>query len=153
MKRQLRERTLHFQEMSNLRPKISGLLVNIWVDESKKYKGHAKRIKFQTNYHPQFQNCNCSMLLDGTIPPSIKKGQSYLNREISNEDIQQISNFVINNSYALEKLADNLIWMDDFKEIMIKGGQLAKDFQIDELKRKVNELVEINQKEFEKYGQ
>jgi len=60
----------HLEEMANCRPNKTGLLMNIWIDETSAYLngGHAKRIMFQINKNPLFQTSNtCPMLLDGII--------------------------------------------------------------------------------------
>lgn len=56
-----------------------------------------------------------------------------------------MQNFVKNNSYALDKVADQDIFMDQFDVVMIKGGELVSQSQIDELKKKVDEFVEENE--------
>ena len=60
---------------------------------------------------------------------------------LSTEEIKEIQAFVINNAYALDKLADQLIWKEDFFEFMIKGGIKASKEQIDNLHKKTDEAV------------
>jgi len=62
------------------------------------------------------------MLLDGTIPDNQK-------HELSSKEIDEIKQFVLNNSEAIEVLADMDIEIDDFKKIMITGGKPATQEQ------------------------
>lgn len=52
-----------------------------------------------------------------------------------------IRNFVVNNAYALDKVADQLMWLDEFWNIRIRGGGKATDEEIQELKNKTDEYV------------
>lgn len=144
VKEQLEEKQL-LQEMANCRPSKTGLPVNIWIDETEAYKTgkHAKRIKFQINKKPKFQPQNtCPMTLDGKIPDKIWN-KIKQNKEFSISEAERIavSNFVVNNSYALDKVADQLLWLDEFWEIFIKGGEEASPEDIAKLKNKTDEYV------------
>lgn len=131
------QETLHLQEMANVRKKQTGLPVNIWIDEAETYKKgkHSKFIKFQMDKGLNFKEPTCPMLLDGTIPEKV------LQCSISKSEIKEIQTFVINNAYALDKLADQLIWKEDFFEFMIKGGDEASKEQIEILQKKTDEAV------------
>jgi len=131
------EETLHLQEMANVRKKQTGLPVNIWIDEAETYKKgkYSKFIKFQMDKGLNFKEPTCPMLLDGTIPEKV------LQCSISKSEIKEIQTFVINNAYALDKLADQLIWKEDFFEFMIKGGDEASKEQIEILQKKTDEAV------------
>ena len=133
------QETLHLQEMANVRKKQTGLPVNIWIDEAETYKKgkYSKFIKFQMDKGLKFKEPTCPMLLDGTIPEKIMQGQCF----ISKSEIKEIQTFVINNAYALDKLADQLIWKEDFFEFMIKGGDEASKEQIEILQKKTDEAV------------
>lgn len=124
--------------MSNCRPRKTGLTVNIWIDEAETYKKsrHSKRIKFQINRNPSFQLDNaCSMLLDGSIPKKLfQKVQNKKDYELTNEDIEGVRNFVINNAYALDLIADQKLDLDDFWEFCIKGGKKASTEELNKLK-------------------
>jgi hypothetical protein len=136
------QETLHLQEMSNVRKKQTGLPVNIWIDEAETYKKgkHSKRIKFQMDKGLNFKEPTCPMMLDGTIPEKVwRKMQGQCS--ISKSEIKEIQTFVINNAYALDKLADQLIWKEDFFEFMIKGGDEASKEQIEILQKKTDEAV------------
>ena len=57
------------------------------------------------------------------------------------DEIDSIRNFVVNNAYALDKVADQLMWLDEFWNIRIRGGEKAADEEIRELKNKTDEYV------------
>lgn len=127
--------------MSNKGKDKTELPVNIWIDEGGKYKnsGHGKRIKFQLNHARLVQNQpNASMGLDGEV---FWKTFNKRKSEINENDIKQVANFVKNNNYALNALSDGFIISDDFDEVMIKGGNPATEEQIEEQKRKVDEIM------------
>ena len=50
-----------------------------------------------------------------------------------------------NNSYALSKVADEDIFMDQFDEVMIKGGEPATEEQIENQKILVDEFIKENE--------
>ena len=82
------------------------------------------------------------MTLDGKIPDKvwnkIKQNKEFA---ISGAERIAVSNFVVNNSYALDKVADQLLWLDEFWEIFIKGGEEASAEDIAKLKNKTDEYV------------
>ena len=100
--------TLH--EMANRRKRQTKLTVNIWIDENGSYRdgGHAKRIKVQMNYGEKMQNQPfCRMnLYDEIIEDTFDKKEC----EVSTKDLRKVSNYVLNNSYALDKVADEYIY-------------------------------------------
>ena len=61
--------------------------------------------------------------------------------EVSTKDLRQVSNYVLNNSYALDKVADEEIFMEDYDEISIKGGKLASEEEINNLIKEVNARI------------
>ena len=61
--------------------------------------------------------------------------------EVSTKDLRQVSNYVLNNSYALDKVADEKIFMEDYDEISIKGGKLASEEEIDNLIKEVDARI------------
>lgn len=146
MKEKLEEKGQHLDEMANCRPNKTGLPVNIWIDETEAYKNgkHTKRINFQINRKSKFQTSNtCPMTLDGKIPEKVwKKVKQNKEFSLTSDDKISIENFVINNSYALDKVADQFLWLDDFWTIFIKGGEKASDEEIEELKHKTDEYVQ-----------
>ena len=128
-------------EMANRRKRQTGLPINIWIDENGWYKlgGHAKRIKVQMNYGEKMQNQPfCRMDLYGNIIEDIFDKKEC---EVSTKDLKQVSNYVLNNSYALDKVADEEIFMEDYDEISIKGGKLASEEEIDNLIKEVDARI------------
>lgn len=122
---------MQLHEMATLRKKDSGLPVNLYIDDSLSYKRgkHSKRIKFQTDKgdKPNTRGSFSSMTLDGkvvekTLPKKL---------EISQKDIEAVSNFVVNNYECLSLVADFDLDYDYFKHhLMIKGGELATEEQL-----------------------
>ena len=133
-----------FCEMSNYRKRKTGLPVNVWIDQAENYKdgGHAKRIKFQINKADKYQNNSCPMLLDGTIPiDEFQKAKANKEFSISTSEINEVRNFVMNNSYALDKVADQLIFEDEFDKVFIQGGKPASNEEKNKLKAKVDAFM------------
>lgn len=129
-------------EMSNKSKAQTRLPMNIWIDENQTYlKGrHGKRVKFQLN-HANRANARSfgSMDLDGNLhPDDLDIG------ELSQYDIKQLRNFVLNNQYALKHIADSDLWLDDIWPNIIKGGEPASFEEIQKLNLKVDELIELN---------
>ena len=129
-------------EMANKNKAQTKLPMNIWIDENQTYINgrHSKRVKFQLN-HANRSNPRefGSMDLDGNLhPDDLNIG------ELSQDDIKQLRNFVLNNKYALEHIADTDIWLDDIWPDIIKGGEPASFEDIRKLNLKVDELVEYN---------
>jgi len=145
------------EEMSNRRKDQTGLPVNIWIDEAQAYikGGHSKRIKFQLNKADKISNQPfASMDLDGVV----HKGPHFKElNTLSEKDIQQVRNFVLNNSYALSKVADEDIYMEDFDKVMIKGGDLVDNKERNYQIETVNNIITIrinsyaNKSELSKY--
>ncbi len=128
--------------MARLLPKRSLLKVPLYIDDGETYKnsGHWKRIKFKQNNSVTDSRDWAPMDLNGNV---IKKKN--LNIELKQKDVEEISNFVRNNSYALENLGvgDNFDFTD-FQNILIPGGEPASEEQKTELKRKVDEFLNSN---------
>ena len=123
--------------MSNKRKDLTHLPMNIWIDEAQTYLdgGHSKRVKFQLDTVNKFNKHNIgSMDLDGNLHCSDIG-------ELSVSDINQLRNFVLNNKYALDKIADNDIWIDEIWGSMIMGGEPASYSDIQKLNLKVDELI------------
>ena len=145
------EEKQRLEEMAICRPSKTGLPVNIWIDETEAYKKgkHVKRIRFQINRKSKFQPSNtCPMMLDGKIPEKVwQKVKQNKEFSLTSGDKNSVENFVVNNSYALDKVADQLLWLDDFWDIFIKGGEKAADDKIEELKKKTDEYVQKHKDE------
>ena len=54
--------------------------------------------------------------------------------KIDTQFISAVRNFVLNNQFALEKAADELIRDSEFKQIMIKSGEIASTEERDEFR-------------------
>ena len=82
-----------------------------------------------------------SMDLNGRIHSS--KSIAKL-RGLSANDLNQLRNFVLNNKYALEHIADMDIHIGQIWSDIIKGGEPASFEEIQKLNLKVDELIERN---------
>ena len=125
--------------MATLLPKRSKLSVPLYIDDSKSYQRgrHPKRIKFKPNNNIDDSRFWTTMWFDGTIDESTVVGKM----EVSSKERREISNFVKNNEYILNLIADENIDIYDFINVMIPGGEPATEEQKAELKRKVDELL------------
>jgi hypothetical protein len=107
------------EEMATLKKTVTGLPVNIWVDETKAYVlgGHAKRIKFQGDYGNNTNRSNLfTMILSKDDPQIPPKQLSKL--KLPAKDINAIKTFVKNNADLLDKLADERIDIATFLKQM-----------------------------------
>ena len=57
----------------------------------------------------------------------------------------QLRNFVRNNRYALEHIAENDLFSDQIADDLILGGEAASEVTVDGLKRKVDEVIDENE--------
>lgn len=124
--------------VANKWKKSTGLPMNIWIDENQTYKlgKHSKRIKFQLDSSEKFNLLNSAALdMDGNMHPEHPR-----NFQISQADLRCVKNWVHNNRYALELVADVLLDLDDIFPYMIKGGELASPEEIEALHDKCEEL-------------
>ena len=127
-------------EMSNKSKAQTKLPMNIWIDENQTYiKGrHSKRVKFQLDHGNRMNLSRCgTMDLNGNL-------HCQDIGELSQEDINALRNFVLNNKTALEHVADNDIWLDEIWPSIILGGEPASFEEIQKLNLKVDELIEYN---------
>jgi hypothetical protein len=126
-------------EMANKFKEETLLPMNIWIDEAGSYvRGrHGKRIKFQLNKADDFEIGNTgSMDFDGNIyPPHLQI------RKLKEQDLRELRNFVHNNRYALERIADQEVRLYKIWPDMIKGGEIASEVDINTLKTKVDKLA------------
>jgi hypothetical protein len=107
------------EEMATLKKTVTGLPVNIWVDEIKSYTlgGHAKRIKFQGDYGNNTNRSNLFTMILSKDDPQIPAKQ--LPRlKLPVKDINAIKAFVKNNADLLDKLADEEIDIITFIQLM-----------------------------------
>lgn len=125
-------------EMGNKWKSATGLPMNIWLDENQTYKmgGHGKRLKFQLDANTKMDIHNSSVMgLDGELKVPLPKHMG-----LALSDIDKLRNWVANNRYALELVADVMVPLDDIFPYMIKGGEAASPEAIAELNAKVDEL-------------
>ena len=128
-------------EMANKYQEETSLPMNIWIDDSQSYLhvGHYKRIKFQLD-RGKGNPHNCGVMdLDGNI---IQPTSPI--RRLRKSDLEQLRNFVINNKYALEHIADVDIYTGQIWPYIITGGEPASNEEIAALNRKVDEFISNN---------
>lgn len=126
--------------MSKLLPKRSKIATPLYVDDTGSYRTskHWKRVKFKQNDDVKYADDWAPMNFDGKI----MKDENSLDIRLSSKEIEEIKNFVRNNKCVLEALCErDEIDFDDFLSAMIPGGEPATQEQIDEQKRKVDELL------------
>ena len=127
-------------EMASKHKSVTLLPMNIWIDENQTYiKGrHSKMVKFQLDHgNRMYMSRFGTMDLDGNLHCKDIG-------ELSQEDINALRNFVLNNKLALDYVADNDIWLDQIWPDIIKGGELASFEEVQKLNLKVDELVDYN---------
>ena len=119
----------------------TGLPMNVAIDDGYAYDVQqlpSKQIAFQmdTDGRGHMDNWN-AMGLDGTLcDPNIGKLQE--------GDLTQLRNFVRNNRYALERIAENDLFSDQITNDLIPGGEAATEEVIAALKRKVDAVIMRN---------
>ena len=92
-------------EMATLRIKDSGLPMDVWLDEGATYVRHAPRLKFRASNDQRTTREFSSMLL--TNPPTIENFPK--NSPLKTEDLEKLSEFVVNNLELLLSLANGEI--------------------------------------------
>lgn len=126
-------------EMTAKRKKETLLPMQIWIDNSKAYKnsGHTKRIGFQLDRSDWLESefvgsmdLEGKLLAEKTNTANLKEG-----------DLTQLRNFIRNNKFALEQLADANLALYDIWDSIIKGGDVASDKEMEELNEKVAAFV------------
>lgn len=104
---------------ATLSPEETNLPVNIWVDQDKTYSRHAPRIKFRALKSSHNTREDPSMEINN--PDRIHNLPK--NRDISNNEINQIKDFVRKNKQSLLDLANKKIGLKDFKAKINKVGK------------------------------
>lgn len=94
--------------------KETGLSTDIWVDENQTYQGHAPRIKFRHNRKTRISRNFPSMEI--LNPDRIHNLPD--DTTLSSKDIEDIKQFVRNNSELLLQLANKKITIEYFKKHM-----------------------------------
>lgn len=122
----------------------------IWIDEAQYYiRGkHTKRVKFQLNTSDRLNIDNLgSMDLNGVVQEPTEKSKL---RRLGPENIEQLRNFILNNKYALENIADMNIHLGQIWPDIIKGGEPASFEEIRKLNLKVDEIISKKKKKKKK---
>ena len=126
--------------MSKLLPKTSKINVPLYIGDSGSYKnsGHWKRIKFKQNNQVVDMRDWAPMNLEGEI---MSKENEI---ELKPWQIKEVRNFVHNNKYILEKLCEiEDLEFSDFLQVMIPGGELATEEQLQEQKDTVDYFISL----------
>lgn len=125
-------------EMATRSKEKTGLPMKIWVDDGKHYinGGHSKRLKFQIDTNNPNTRSFGVMDLDGKVLEPQGKITS-----LSGQEIKQLRNFVYNNRYLLDRLADEEFDVEDVWKYVIKGGEIAAPERIAILKTRVDAVI------------
>ena len=120
----------------------TGLPMNIAIDDGYAYDIQqlpVKQVAFQmdTDDRGNMDNWN-AIGLDGTLCDS-NVG------DLQEHEMVQLRNFVRNNRYALEHIAENDLFSDQIADDLILGGEVASEEAIVSLKRKVDEIIDENE--------
>ncbi len=107
------------EEMSTLKKSITGLPVNIWVDDTRAYIAgrHTKRIKFQGDYGNNTNRSNLFTMILSKTDPKIPDDQVH-KVKLPAKDINALKAFVKNNAVGLSDLADEKIDIAGFLKRM-----------------------------------
>ena len=119
----------------------TGLPMNIAIDDGYAYDVQHlpfKQIAFQMDTDENLNKDNWNAMgMDGTLcDPGIG--------ELQESDMVQLRNFVCNNRYVLERIAENDLFSDQIASDLILGGEAASEGAIAELKRKVDQVIAWN---------
>lgn len=119
----------------------TGLPMNIAIDDGYAYDIQQlpfiqSAFQMDTDEYDNRDNWN-AVGMDGTLcDPNIG--------ELQEGDLAQLRNFVRNNRYALERIAENDLFSDQIENDLIMGGGTASEEAIAELKRKADEVIARN---------
>jgi len=100
-------------EMSALKKSMSGLPVNLYLDDTGSYKKskHWKRIKFQADHGDRTNHGN---LVTMTISSNPQIYPPNIAIKLPSKEIEKVKKFVISNEKLLSDLADEKINIGDF---------------------------------------
>ena len=121
----------------------TGLPMNIAIDDGYAYDLQQlpfKQVAFQmdTDENLNKENWN-AMGMDGTLcDPDIG--------ELQESDLAQLRNFVRNNRYALEHIAEIDLYSDQIANDLILGGEAASGEAVAGLNRKVDDVISRNER-------
>ena len=120
----------------------TGLPMNVAIDDGYAYDFQRlpfKQVAFQMDTDENLNKDNWNAMgMDGELcDPDIG--------ELQECDLVQLRNFVRNNRYSLERIAENDLYSEDqIDGDLIMGGAAASEEAIAELKRKVDEVIARN---------
>ena len=121
----------------------TGLPMNITIDDGYAYDLQQlpfKQVAFQMDTDENLNKDNWNAMgLDGTLcDPDIG--------ELEESDLTQLRNFVRNNRYVLERIAENDLYSDQIANDLILGGEAASGEAVAGLNRKVDDVISRNER-------
>lgn len=121
----------------------TGLPMNIAIDDGYAYDLQQlpfKQVAFQMDTDENLNKDNWNAMgLDGTLcDPDIG--------ELEESDLTQLRNFVRNNRYVLERIAENDLYSDQIANDLILGGEAASGEAVAGLNRKVDDVISRNER-------
>ena len=121
----------------------TGLPMNVAIDDGYAYDFQqlpSKQVAFQMDTDENLNKDNWNAMgLDGTLcDPDIG--------ELEESDLTQLRNFVRNNRYVLERIAENDLYSDQIANDLILGGEAASGKAVAGLNRKVDDVISRNER-------
>ena len=121
----------------------TGLPMNVAIDDGYAYDIQQlpfKQVAFQMDTDENLNKDNWNAMgLDGTLcDPDIG--------ELEESDLTQLRNFVRNNRYVLERIAENDLYSDQIANDLILGGEAASGEAVAGLNRKVDDVISRNER-------
>ena len=121
----------------------TGLPMNIAIDDGYAYDLQQlpfKQVAFQMDTDENLNKDNWNAMgLDGTLcDPDIG--------ELEESDLTQLRNFVRNNRYVLERIAEIDLYSDQIAKDLILGGEAASGEAVAGLNRKVDDVISRNER-------
>ena len=121
----------------------TGLPMNIAIDDGYAYDLQQlpfKQVAFQMDTDENLNKDNWNAMgLDGTLcDPDIG--------ELEESDLTQLRNFVRNNRYVLERIAEIDLYSDQIANDLILGGEAASGEAVAGLNRKVDDVISRNER-------
>lgn len=121
----------------------TGLPMNIAIDDGYAYDLQQlpfKQVAFQMDTDENLNKDNWNAMgLDGTLcDPDIG--------ELEESDLTQLRNFVRNNRYVLEHIAEIDLYSDQIANDLILGGEAASGEAVAGLNRKVDDVISRNER-------
>lgn len=121
----------------------TGLPMNIAIDDGYAYDLQQlpfKQVAFQMDTDENLNKDNWNAMgLDGTLCDPDIGG-------LEESDLTQLRNFVRNNRYVLERIAENDLYSDQIANDLILGGEAASGEAVAGLNRKVDDVISRNER-------